>query len=140
MVETMQTATAAGTRALDWSLLAVAGVLEVAWLVLLKQSEGFARPAFGIASMVLAWASFFLLSFALRSIPAGTAYAVWTGVGAAGGAIAGVLLFGESRDALRTISIALIVAGIVGVKLGGACVAAPPAGDMGATATDRARG
>lgn len=122
----------AGPRALDWALLAVAGALEVAWLVLLKQSEGFARPAYGIASMVLAWASFFLLSFALRSIPAGTAYAVWTGLGAAGGAIAGVLLFGESRDPLRAISIALIVAGIVGVKLGaagddGPASSAPPA-------------
>jgi quaternary ammonium compound-resistance protein SugE len=102
--------------AFGWRVLAAAGVLEVVWLVALKRSDGFAHPLYGAASVIVAWASFFLLSLALRSIPAGTAYAVWTGVGAAGGVIAGIVLFGEARDATRLASLALIVVGILGVQ------------------------
>ena len=101
-----------------WVYLGVAGVLEVVWLVALKRSDGFSQPLYSAISIFLAWLSFFLLSIALRSIPAGTAYAVWTGVGAAGGVIAGILLFGEPRDATRLASLVLIVTGIFGVQSG----------------------
>jgi len=100
-----------------WTVLVTAGVLEVLWLVALKRSVSGAQPLYGVASVAIAWLSFALLAVTLRTIPAGTAYAVWTGVGAAGGAIAGILLFGESLSALRLASVALIVLGIVGVKL-----------------------
>lgn len=100
-----------------WTILIFAGALEVVWLVALKQSESFTRPAYGVLSIVVVWLSFALFSFAIRTVPAGTAYAVLSGVGAAGGALAGILLFGESREALRLVFIALIVTGIVGVKL-----------------------
>jgi quaternary ammonium compound-resistance protein SugE len=100
-----------------WSVLVLAGVLEVVWLVALKRSVSATEPLYGAASVAIAWLSFALLAVTLRTIPAGTAYAVWTGVGAAGGAIAGVLLFGESLSALRLLSVALIVIGVVGVKL-----------------------
>src|SRR5262245_30510546 len=100
-----------------WGILMLAGMLEVTWLIALKLSGNFTnRPAYGALSVGLAWLSFFLLSFTLRTIPAGTAYAVWTGVGAVGGAAAGILLFGESRATVRLVSMALIVLGIVGVK------------------------
>jgi quaternary ammonium compound-resistance protein SugE len=102
---------------LAWSLLVVAGVLEVVWLVALKRSESFAQPAYGAISVVVAWLSFALLAVTMRAIPAGTAYAVWTGVGAAGGALAGILLFGESMNAVRLVSVGLIILGIAGVKL-----------------------
>jgi quaternary ammonium compound-resistance protein SugE len=100
-----------------WPVLVLAGVLEVVWLVALKRSVSATQPLYGIASVAIAWLSFALLAVTLRTIPAGTAYAVWTGVGAAGGAIAGVLLFGESLSALRLLSVGLIVVGVVGVKL-----------------------
>ncbi len=100
-----------------WAVLVTAGVLEVLWLVALKRSVSAAQPLYGVASVAMAWLSFALLAVTLRTIPAGTAYAVWTGVGAAGGALAGILLFGESLSALRLASLALIVVGIVGVKL-----------------------
>lgn len=100
-----------------WALLGVAGVLEVVWLVLLKRSDGLSRPAWAGASIALAWLSFYLLSIVVRTLPAGTSYAVWTGIGAAGGAIAGILLFGESRETMRLCGIGLIVIGIVAVKL-----------------------
>lgn len=100
-----------------WLLLLLAGLLEIVWLVLLKQSGGFAKFGLGVASYAVALASFALLGLSLRSLPAGTAYAVWTGIGAAGGAIAGVMLFGEPTNALRITCIALIVVGIVGLKL-----------------------
>jgi quaternary ammonium compound-resistance protein SugE len=101
-----------------WTVLILAGILEVMWLVALKRAVSVGQPsALAVLSVVVAWLSFALLAVALRSIPAGTAYAVWTGIGAAGGAIAGILLFGESRETLRLVSVALIVAGIVGVKM-----------------------
>jgi quaternary ammonium compound-resistance protein SugE len=102
-----------------WFMLFIAGGLEVTWLIALKRSVTFVQhaPVYGAISVVLAWLSFALLSVALRTIPAGTAYAVWTGIGAAGGAVAGMLIFGESRAAVRLVSVGLIVAGIVGVKL-----------------------
>jgi quaternary ammonium compound-resistance protein SugE len=103
-----------------WLVLLAAGILEVTWLVALKRSVSVTQEAmgYGAFSVATAWLSFALLAFALRSIPAGTAYAVWTGIGAAGGAVAGMLIFGESRDALRLVSVGLILAGIIGVKAG----------------------
>jgi len=100
-----------------WALLLVAGLCEVAWAVGLKYTDGFTRPAptaLVIAAMV---ASVWLLAIALRTIPVGTGYAVWTGVGAVGTALLGMVLFGESRDAARLACIGLIVAGIVGLKV-----------------------
>lgn len=100
-----------------WGVLVSAGLLEVVWLVALKRSVASAQPLYGVLSVVVAWLSFALLAVTLRSIPAGTAYAVWTGVGAAGGAIAGMVMFGETISPVRLASIVLIVIGIIGVKL-----------------------
>jgi quaternary ammonium compound-resistance protein SugE len=102
-----------------WLILLVAGLLETGWAVGLKYTEGFSRPwpsVWTILAMVL---SLFLLSYALKSLPIGTAYAVWTGIGAVGTAILGIVLFGEPATAARLISIGLIVSGIVGLKLVG---------------------
>jgi len=100
-----------------WAILFVAGLCEIAWAVGLKYTDGFSRAlpvALVLAAMV---ASVWLLAIALRTIPLGTGYAVWTGVGAVGTAVAGMVLFNESRDALRVACILLIVAGIAGLKL-----------------------
>jgi quaternary ammonium compound-resistance protein SugE len=100
-----------------WVLLLVAGLFEVGWAVGLKYSEGFTRlwPSLGtVAAMAL---SLGLLGLALRSLPLGTAYAVWTGIGTVGTALLGIALLGESGDPLRLACIALIVAGIAGLKL-----------------------
>ncbi len=104
------------TRA--WLYVVIAGLLEVAWALGLKYSQGFTRPiisAVTIAAMVI---SMWLLSQALRHLPAGTGYAVWTGIGAVGTAILGIVLLGESRAPLRLVSIALIVMGIIGLRFG----------------------
>lgn len=105
-------------KLMAWTILILAGLTEIVWLVALKNSNGFADTWQGVLSIAVSWVSFFLLAYSLKFIPAGTAYAVWTGCGAAGGAIAGMLLFGERRSALRLGSIALIVIGIVGIRLG----------------------
>lgn len=105
-------------RIMAWAILILAGLTEIVWLVALKNSDGFANTVQGVVSIAVSWLSFFMLAFALKFIPAGTAYAVWTGCGAAGGALAGMLLFGEGRNALRVASIALVVIGILGIRLG----------------------
>ena len=100
-----------------WLYLLVAGLMEVAWAVGLKYTEGFTRlwPSVGtVAALVL---SMVLLAASLRSLPLGTAYAVWTGIGAVGTAALGIALFGERADAARISCIALIVLGLVGLKL-----------------------
>jgi quaternary ammonium compound-resistance protein SugE len=101
----------------SWALLVVAGLLEVGWAVGLKYTDGFTRPVPTALVIVAMTASVWLLAIALRTIPVGTGYAVWTGIGAVGTAILGMFLFGESRDVLRILSILLIVAGIAGLKL-----------------------
>jgi quaternary ammonium compound-resistance protein SugE len=103
-----------------WTYLFIAGVLEVGWAVGLKYTEGFTRlwPTVGTALALVG--SMLLLALALRTLPIGTAYAVWTGVGAVGTAILGIILFDEPADAARILCIALIVAGIVGLKLASA--------------------
>lgn len=102
---------------MDWLLLALAGCLECVWAVGLKYSEGFSRPLPSIVTLIAMVCSFWLLASAMKTIPAGTAYAVWTGIGAAGVAIAGILFFGESRDFIRLVCIFLIVAGVAGLRL-----------------------
>ena len=100
-----------------WVWLTVAGLLEIVWAVGLKYTDGFTRlvpSAITIAAMV---ASVYCLAVAVRTIPIGTGYAVWTGIGAVGVAILGMALFGEPRQLLRVACIALIVVGIVGLKL-----------------------
>jgi quaternary ammonium compound-resistance protein SugE len=101
-----------------WIYLTVAGLFEVAWAIGLKYTDGFTRlwPSLWTgASMVM---SMFLLALALRTLPVGTGYAVWTGIGSVGTALLGIVLLGESRDFARLLCLALIVIGIVGLKLG----------------------
>lgn len=100
-----------------WVWLAVAGGAEIAWMIGLKFSDGFTRLGWSAATLAAMAVSLVFLSLALRAIPMGTAYAVWTGIGAAGIALIGIVFFGEPRTALRLGCIALIVAGIVGLKL-----------------------
>jgi quaternary ammonium compound-resistance protein SugE len=100
-----------------WISLVVAGLLEVTWAIGLKYSEGFRRPGIAAFTVAMMIASFYFLAQALKMLPVGTAYAIWTGIGAVGTAIVGMLVLGESRDIGRVLSILLIVAGIVGLKL-----------------------
>ena len=102
---------------MHWTLLFIAASLEIVWASGLKYTEGFTRlwPSIGVGTAMAA--SMFLLALAARGLPIGTAYAVWTGIGAAGTAIAGIILFHESAAALRLVCIALIVTGVIGLKL-----------------------
>jgi quaternary ammonium compound-resistance protein SugE len=100
----------------NWAILFIAGLLEVGWAVGLKYTDGFTRPLPTALVLAAMGGSVWLLAIALRTIPVGTGYAVWTGIGAVGTAILGMFLFGESRDVLRIASILLIVAGIAGLK------------------------
>jgi len=100
-----------------WTYLFIAGVLEVAWAIGLKYTEGFTRLWPSVATAAALILSMVMLALALRTLPIGTAYAVWTGIGAVGTATLGILLFEEPADAARVLCIALIVAGIVGLKL-----------------------
>jgi quaternary ammonium compound-resistance protein SugE len=100
-----------------WVLVAAAGVLEVFWAIALKYADGFTRFWPSLAAVTGAMASFWLLSVAMRDLPAGTAYAVWVGIGALGVAVLGIALFGESASPMRLAGVALIVAGIIVLKL-----------------------
>ncbi|MCO4100581.1 DMT family transporter [Gemmatimonas sp.] len=100
-----------------WMWLVMAGLLEVAWAIGLKASDGFRKPGVSALTVAAMIASFYGLAQALKVLPVGTGYAVWTGIGAVGTAIAGVVLFGESRELGRVLSVLLIVAGIVGLKI-----------------------
>lgn len=100
-----------------WAYLVVAGVLEVGWATAMKYSEGFTRLWPSVATLVLMLASFALLSQSMKTLPLGTAYGVWTGIGAVGSVLVGILFLGEPRDAVRLLCIALILSGIVGLKL-----------------------
>lgn len=102
---------------MSWFYLALAGLLEIAWAIGLKYTAGFTRLVPTAATLVAMIASVWLLALALRTIPVGTGYAVWTGIGAVGTAILGIILFAEPATAARLVSIGLIVAGIVGLKL-----------------------
>jgi quaternary ammonium compound-resistance protein SugE len=99
-----------------WTCLVIAGLLEIGWAVGLKYTEGFSKLWPSVATGIAMIASFALLSYALKTIPIGTGYAVWTGIGAAGTAIVGMLYLGEPREVLRVLCIVLIIAGVVGLK------------------------
>lgn len=105
------------TPTLAWALLAIAGLLEIVWSVSMKASQGFTKLAFTALTLAAAALSFWLLGLALRQLPVGTAYAVWTGIGAVGAAVLGIAVFGESYSIMRVGCIALIVCGILGLKL-----------------------
>jgi quaternary ammonium compound-resistance protein SugE len=101
---------------MTWLILFIAGLFEIAWAVGLKYSEGFTRlwpSVFTVAAMIT---SMGLLSYSVRSLPVGTAYAVWTGIGAVGTAILGIILFNESKDFIRLFFIFLIISGIIGLR------------------------
>ncbi len=102
---------------MSWIILVIAGLLEVVWAIGLKYTHGFTRLTPSIITVSAMIVSIVLLSWAMRSLPVGTAYAVWTGIGAVGAAITGILLLGESASLARIASLALIVAGIIGLKL-----------------------
>ena len=104
---------------MNWSILFLAGLLEVAWAIGLRHSAGFTRPLPSVLTLLAMGLSFYLLSLALRTLPLGTAYAVWVGIGAAGTAIAGMLLFAEPASPLKLASLLLVVVGIAGLKLAG---------------------
>jgi len=103
--------------AMAWIILILAGLFEVGWAIGLKYTDGFTRPWPTAGTIVAMALSVWLLGVAMRSIPIGTAYSIWVGVGAVGTVILGIALFDESADMPRLISVALIVAGIVGLKL-----------------------
>ncbi len=104
-------------RSMAWGFLVIAGIFEVCWAIGLKLSEGFTKlgaTVFTVATFIL---SFYFLLLATKDLPIGTAYAVWTGIGAVGTVILGMIMFGESRDLLRLGCIILVIAGIIGLKL-----------------------
>ena len=100
-----------------WTYLFIAGLLEIGWAIGLKYTEGFTRLVPTVLTVASMTASVALLGLALRELPVGTGYAVWTGIGAVGTAILGIALFGEAATAARLASIGLILAGIAGLKL-----------------------
>ncbi len=102
---------------MNWIYLAIAGVLEIAWAIGLKYTEGWTRLVPSLITGALMIASFYFLSLAVKTLPIGTAYAVWTGIGTVGAAILGMVLFDEARDIVRVACIFLIIAGIAGLKL-----------------------
>lgn len=102
---------------MPWVFLIIAGIMEIGWAVGLKFTHGFTKlwPSVGTGACMLL--SFVLLANAIKTIPIGTGYAVWTGIGAAGTAIVGMLLLGESRDPIRVVCVFVVIAGIVGLKV-----------------------
>jgi quaternary ammonium compound-resistance protein SugE len=102
---------------MSWILLFIAGLLEVAWAAGLKSSEGFTRLGPSVFTVITALGSFVLLAMAMKQLPLGTAYAVWTGIGAVGAFIFGIVFMGEAVSAARIVSAVLIVAGLIGLKM-----------------------
>ncbi|MDQ0083239.1 MULTISPECIES: multidrug efflux SMR transporter [Variovorax] len=100
-----------------WALLGVAGVLEIVFAFAMKSSEGFTRLVPALFTVAAGLSSVVLLSLSLRTLPMGTGYAVWTGIGAAGTAIVGMVVLGDSAAPMRLLCIALILAGVIGLKL-----------------------
>jgi len=100
-----------------WTLIVVAGFFEIVWATLLKFTDGFTRLWPSVGTVVAMGISMVCLSFALRTIPMGTAYVVWTGIGAVGTVILGIVLFDEPKNAVRLVCIAMIILGIAGLKL-----------------------
>lgn len=102
---------------MNWIILFIAGLLEIGWAIGLKYTEGFTKPWPTVGTVLSLIASFLLLGLALKTLPVGTAYAVWVGIGAIGTAVLGILLFNESTEMLKMVSLGLICAGIAGLKL-----------------------
>lgn len=102
---------------MSWIILFFAGLFEVGWAVGLKYTDGFTRPLPTVLTVGAMVISLGLLGLAVKELPLGTAYAIWTGVGAVGTVIAGIILFGESMALVRLVSVALIVCGLIGLKL-----------------------
>jgi quaternary ammonium compound-resistance protein SugE len=100
-----------------WTYLSIAGLLEIAWAIGLKYTAGWTKLYPSLLTAAAMIASFYFLSLAVKTLPVGTAYAVWTGIGTVGAAILGILIFGESREVSKIVCIVLIVAGIIGLKL-----------------------
>ena len=101
---------------MSWLYLVIAGLLEVVWAVGLKYTQGFTKPAASMITIAAMVSSVVMLGMAMKQLPVGTAYGIWVGIGAVGAAILGIVLFAESVNALKFVSLALIVAGIVGLK------------------------
>ncbi|MDC9596089.1 quaternary ammonium compound efflux SMR transporter SugE [Xenorhabdus anantnagensis] len=102
---------------MSWLILLIAGLLEVVWAVGLKYTQGFSRLMPSVITISAMTVSVGLLAYAMKNLPAGTAYAVWTGIGAVGTAIFGIMVLGESANFARVLSLVLIVIGIIGLKL-----------------------
>ena len=102
---------------MDWVILTIAGLFECFWATFMKLSEGFSRPGYTVITVLGMIASMALLAHATKTLPLGTAYAIWTGIGAVGSVVVGILLFKEPATAARIFFAALIVAGLVGLKL-----------------------
>lgn len=100
-----------------WVYLGLAGLLEIVWASFLKQSEGFTRLTPSVITLVAMVGSFWLLALAMRSLPLGTAYAIWTGIGAVGAFAVGIVVMGEAATLGRIVSVALLITGMVGLKL-----------------------
>ena len=100
-----------------WFLVVAAGCIEVAFALMLKQADGFTKPVPTVLALVFGGASFLMLTLALKTLPVGTAYAVWTGLGAAGTVVVGIIALDEPTSVGRTVSVVLVLAGIVGLKL-----------------------
>jgi quaternary ammonium compound-resistance protein SugE len=114
-----ETGSKAKTVTVAWLILISAGLLEIIWAIALKHADGFTRLWPSVIGVVTAWLSFALLSVALKSLPVGTAYAVWVGIGAVGVAVVGILQLGEGVSLLRLSFLAMITIGIVGLRLTG---------------------
>ena len=104
---------------MNWIILFIAGICETPWAVTLKYKHGFPKPLFSAITVVFMVISFFLLSYALKTMPVWTAYAVWTGIGAFGVAVIGIVFLAEPANAIRIISLLLVVAGVAGLRLAG---------------------
>ncbi len=100
-----------------WLYLGFAGLLEIVWASFLKQSEGFTRLTPSVITLVAMAGSFWLLALAMRSLPLGTAYAIWTGIGAVGAFVVGIVVMGDAATLGRIVSVALLITGMVGLKL-----------------------
>lgn len=102
---------------MSWGILVLAGIFEIFWTIGLKYTDGFTKLIPSLFTIVAMLVSFWLLSLSLKTLPLGTAYAVWVGIGTIGTVIAGIMLFGDSINIIRIISIAFIILGIIGLKI-----------------------
>ncbi len=108
-----------GSPDIAWVVLIVAGLLEIVWAFAMKQSEGFSKPGWSAVTIVAMIASFALLSVSMKTLPLGTAYTIWTGIGAVGAFVVGVALLGEPATPMRVTAAVVIVGGLVAMKLSG---------------------